>query len=74
MLDLVLSQYYLLQSMTHITTNIKDNSMKLYVIIVLDPDGPYVWSDDTCEGEANCTANEAYNETGYTTIVKCIEI
>ena len=48
--------------------------MKLYVIIVLDPDGPYVWSDDTCAGEVECTASEVRHETGHKVIVKCIEI
>ena len=49
--------------------------MKLYVIIVLDPeDGPYVASDDTCPGDAFQTASEVRHETGYKTLVKCIEI
>jgi hypothetical protein len=49
--------------------------MKLYVIIVIDPeDGPYVASDDTCPADADCTASELRHETGNKVIVKCIEI
>lgn len=46
----------------------------LYVIVVLDPEGPYVWSEDHDQEEAGETANDAYNETGYSTVVKCIEL
>lgn len=49
--------------------------MKLYVIIVLDSeDGPYVYSDCDCDGEAGCIASEAANETGYVTLVKRIDL
>jgi hypothetical protein len=49
--------------------------MKLYIIIVLDTsEGPYVWSDDTCPGEAGISASEARHETGYATVVKCIDL
>ena len=49
--------------------------MKLYVIIVLDPEeGPYVASDNTCTGDAFQTASEVSYETGHRAIVRCIEI
>ena len=49
--------------------------MKLYVIIVIDTaDGPYVWADDTCPAEAEIGASHAHHETGYVTVVKCIDL
>jgi hypothetical protein len=47
----------------------------LHIIIVLDTDrGPYVWSDNDCLGEANISAYEAMQETGFKAIVKTIQI
>ena len=48
--------------------------MKLYVIIVLDPEGAYVCSDNECPAEADQSASEARHETGYATVVKCVEL
>ena len=48
--------------------------MKLYIIIVLDHEGPYVWSDNECPADADQSASEARHETGYDTVVKCIEL
>jgi hypothetical protein len=48
--------------------------MNIYITIVLDPDGPYVWSDDTCGAEADMSAVDARHETGYATVVKCVEV
>jgi|TARA_B110000908_G_C10092115_1_gene374511 hypothetical protein len=53
----------------------KGHNMKLYVIIVIDTaDGPYVWADDTCPAEAEIGASHARHETGYVTVVKCIDL
>lgn len=50
-------------------------AVKLYLIIVLDHElGPYVYSGTDCDGEAGCTASEAKHETGFNTVVKCIEV
>ena len=49
--------------------------MKLYVIIVMDTaDGPYTWADETCPAEAEIGASQARHETGYATVVKCIDL
>ena len=48
--------------------------MNLYIIIVLDPDGPYVWADGDCGAEAECTASRVRHETGYDAVVKCVEV
>ena len=49
--------------------------MTLYIVIVLDPiEGAYVWSDNTCAGEAGCSASDANHETGYKTIIREVEI
>lgn len=49
--------------------------MKLYIIIVIDPeDGPYVARDETCPAEADCTASELRHETGNKVVVKCVEV
>ncbi len=49
--------------------------MNLYVIILLDLTvGPYVWSDKDCPAEAEQSASEARHETGYDTVIKCIEV
>lgn len=49
--------------------------MKLYIIIVLDPDdGPWVARDETCPAEAECTASELRHDTGNKVIVKCVDL
>ena len=49
--------------------------MTIYITIVLDTlTGPYVWSDDTCGAEADMSAVNARDETGYATVVKCVEV
>ena len=46
---------------------------ELYVVVVLPPDDePYVWSDNTCSGEAYCSASEAFHETGCRAVVKTV--
>jgi hypothetical protein len=48
---------------------------ELYVVVVLPHDDePYVWSDNTCSGEAYCSASEAYHETGCRAVVKTIRL
>ena len=48
--------------------------MKLYIIIVLDPDGPYVWSDTECEVYADTLTCDARHETGHKVIVRCVDL
>ena len=49
--------------------------MTLFVVVAIDPeDGPYVYSDSTCSGEAECSASEARHETGQAVLVKPIEL
>jgi len=49
--------------------------MTLFVVVAIDPDsGPYVYSDSSCSGEAECSASEARHETGQAVLVKRIEL
>ena len=49
--------------------------MKLYIIIVIDPDdGPYVARDETCPAEAECIASELRHEAGNKVIIRCVEV
>ena len=46
---------------------------ELHIVICFDPhNGPYVWSDNTCLGEATCSATEATHETGYKCVIKTV--
>ena len=47
---------------------------ELYVVIVLDNEEPYVWSDHMCSTDANCSALEAKHETGFNCIVKAVNL